>query len=112
MVKPSYPAPVVVKAKLPVLGGSVIFLTMIVPRSRVTEFPTVNVNVPVVEPITIDAGVNVAVAHVNPVIGVNVASLTEHVFPVGIPDTVAEPPAATDFDPVSAVVPSVSSPQL
>src|SRR5258706_531544 len=112
MVKPSYPAPVVVKAKLPVLGGSVIFLTMIVPRSRVTEFPTVNVNVPVVEPITIDAGVNVAVAHVNPVIGVNVASLTEHVLPVGIPDTVAEPPFFLIIQPVTAVAPLPYTPQL
>ena len=88
-----------------------VFAIVNVPRLRVIELPTVNVKVPVVELITIDAGVTVGVAHVNPVIGVNAASLTEHVLPVGIPDTVAEPPAATDRDPVNAVVPSVSSPQ-
>jgi diphthamide synthase (EF-2-diphthine--ammonia ligase) len=61
--------------------------------------------------ISIDTGVTVAAAHVNPVIGVNVASLTVHVFPVGIPPTLAEPPAPTGTDPVNAVVPSVSTPQ-
>src|SRR5258706_107592 len=94
-----------------VSGFDNVFAIVNVPRLRVIELPTVNVNVPVVDEITIDAGVNVAVPHLNPVIGVNVASLTEHALPVGIPDTVAEPPAATDREPVNAVVISFTNPE-
>ena len=47
-------------------------------------------NVPLVELITIDDGLYVAAAHVKPPIAAGATSVTVHVFPVGIPDTVAD----------------------
>ena len=45
---------------------------------------------PLVELITIDVGLYVGAAHVNPGIAAGATSVTVHVFPVGIPDTVAD----------------------
>ena len=92
-------------------GFDNVFAIVNVPRSFVIEFATVNVNVPDVLEITIDDGVTVGVPHVYPVIGVNAASDTVHVLPVGIPVTVAVPPGATLLEPVNAE-PLVSVPQL
>ena len=81
-----------------------------VPRSLRIELPTVIVNVPDVLPITIELGVYVIVPHVKPGIAAGATSVTEHVFPVGMPVTVAGAPGATDRDPVNAE-PFVSRPQ-
>src|SRR4051812_9982728 len=56
--------------------------------SRTIEFPTVNVNGPVVAPIPTDAGEYVGAAHAYPAMGARAASDTVQVLPVGIPVTV------------------------
>jgi hypothetical protein len=63
----------------------------------VIEFCTVTVKVPPVDPMTIDAGEYAGAAHVKPAIGAGVTSVTEHVFPVGMPVTIALPFDATDL---------------
>src|SRR5436190_14838195 len=91
-------------------GFDTVLVILNDPRSRVIELCTVMVKVPPVEPINIDAGSYVGVAHVKPVIGVGATSLTEHTLPVGTPVLVALPPDGITLWPVDGV-PSVSSPQ-
>ena len=84
-------------------GFDSVFLIVNVPRSRVIEFWTVMMNVPLVELITIDVGLYVGAAHVKPLIAAGATSVTVQEFPVGIPVTVACVLVVTVLVPVKPV---------
>ncbi len=70
---------------------------------RITLF-TVRTNEPPTELMTTDAaGVYVGADHTNPAIGASAASVIVHVFPVGMPVTVAGLLGETDLLPVKPV---------
>ena len=69
---------------------------------RITLF-TVRTNEPPTELMTTDAGVYVGADHANPAIGASAASVIVHVFPVGMPVTVAGLLGETDLLPVKPV---------
>ena len=81
-------------------GLLTVFRIRRLPRSRVIEFPTVIENVPPFVSIDTDAGVYVIAPHVNPGIAAGATSVNVHVFPVGIPGTVAGNPGDTPTVPV------------
>ena len=82
-------------------GFDTTFLIVNVPRSRVIALFTVIANVPLVEPITIDGGLYDGAAHVYPGTAAGATSMTEHVLPVGIPETVAGVLVVTVLVPVN-----------
>src|SRR5512135_651242 len=92
-------------------SGLLRVLAMVsVPRSLVIELATVMVKVEVVSLMITEAGVMLGVPQVKPGMGVGATSVTEQVLPVGMPVTVADPPAGKVREPVNAK-PLVSRPQ-
>ena len=75
--------------------------------SRTIELLTVIANVPLVVPITIDAGLYVGAAQAKPAIGAGATSVTEHEVPVGMPVTVAGVLVVTVREPVIAPFPQL-----